>query len=52
MTKLIFVESEEWQLGEIAGGIAELDANKTVPHEKVAKWLGTWGTSGETKAPR
>ena len=47
-----YVEAEERQLGEIAEGIAELDANKTVPHEKVAKWLATWGTPGESKAPR
>ena len=47
-----YVDAEEWQLGEIVEGIAELDANQTVPHEKVAKWLATWGTSGETKAPR
>ena len=47
-----YVEAEERQLGEIAEGIAELDANKTVPHEKVAKWLATWSKPGETKAPR
>lgn len=47
-----YVEAEEWQLGEIAEGIAELDADQTVPHEKVAKWLATWGTPGEIKAPR
>ena len=38
--------------GRIAEGIAELDANQTVPHEKVAKWLTTWGKPGEIKAPR
>jgi len=47
-----YVAAEEWQLGEIAAGIAELDANETVPHEKVAKWLSSWGSAGETKAPR
>ena len=47
-----YVESEEWQLGEIQGGIAELDFGKTVSHEKVSKWLKSWGKPGETKAPR
>ncbi len=47
-----FVDSEEWQLGEIQAGIAELDSGHTVSHEKVAKWLKTWGKPGETKAPR
>jgi predicted transcriptional regulator len=47
-----YVESEEWQLGEIQGGLAELDAGRGVSHEKVAKWLNSWGKAGETKAPR
>ena len=47
-----YVEAQEWKLGEIAEGIAELNANQTVPHEKVAKWLATWGKPDETKAPR
>ena len=46
-----FVDSEEWQLGEILAGIAELDSGQTVSHEKVSKWLNTWGKPGETKAP-
>ena len=47
-----FVASEEWQLGEIRDGIAELDSGQTVSHEKVSKWLKTWGKPGEAKAPR
>jgi RHH-type rel operon transcriptional repressor/antitoxin RelB len=47
-----FVASEEWQLGEIQAGIAELDSGQTVSHEKVTKWLKSWGKPGETKAPR
>lgn len=47
-----FVESEEWQLGEIQAGIAELDSGQAVSHEKVSKWLKSWGKPGETKAPR
>ncbi len=47
-----FVESEEWQLGEIRDGIAELDAGQSVSHEMVSKWLKTWGKPGETEAPR
>lgn len=46
-----YVESEEWQLGEIHAGIAELESAKSVSHEKVSRWLKTWGKRGETKAP-
>ena len=47
-----FVDSEEWQLGEIRDGIAEQDSGKGAGHDKVMKWLKTWGKPGETKAPR
>jgi RHH-type rel operon transcriptional repressor/antitoxin RelB len=47
-----YVESEEWQLGELHAGIAELESGKKVSHEKVSKWLNSWGRTHETKAPR
>lgn len=47
-----YVESEEWQLGELHAGIAELESGQSVSHERVAKWLNSWGKPGETKAPR
>jgi RHH-type rel operon transcriptional repressor/antitoxin RelB len=47
-----YVESEEWQLGELQAGIAELDSGQEAGHEKVSKWLNSWGKPGETKAPR
>jgi len=47
-----YVDSEEWQLGEIQAGLAELDAGEGVPHEKVAAWLKSWGTRNEKKPPR
>ena len=47
-----YVETEEWQLGELQAGIAELDAGHSVSHEKTAAWLKSWGKPGETKAPR
>lgn len=47
-----YVDSEEWQLREIQAGIAELDEGQAVRHEKVSKWLKSWGKPGETKAPR
>jgi predicted transcriptional regulator len=47
-----YVDSEEWQVGEVEAGIAELDREQTLSHEKVAKWLKSWGKPSETKAPR
>jgi predicted transcriptional regulator len=47
-----YVESEEWQLGELHAGIAELESGQEVSHEKVSKWLNSWGRTQETKAPR
>jgi predicted transcriptional regulator len=46
------MKSEAWQLDELKGGIAELDSGEEVRHEKVAKWLKSWGKPGESKAPR
>lgn len=47
-----YVQAEEWQLGEIHAGIAELESGQEVSHEKVSKWLKSWGKPGETRAPR
>jgi len=47
-----YVDSEEWQLGEVQAGMAELDREQEVSHEKVAKWLRSSGKPSETKAPR
>jgi RHH-type transcriptional regulator, rel operon repressor / antitoxin RelB len=47
-----YVELEEWQLAEIRAGIAEADAGHFVSHEKVVKWLNSWGKPNESKPPR
>jgi predicted transcriptional regulator len=47
-----YVEAEEWQLGEVHAGLAELDAGQAVSHENVSKWLRSWGRPGEPKAPK
>ena len=47
-----YVEAEEWQLGEIQAGLEELDGSEGVSHDKLSKWLQSWGRKGETKAPR
>ena len=47
-----YVESEEWQIGEIREALADLDAGQSIKHEKVARWLKSWGKGGEGKAQR
>jgi RHH-type transcriptional regulator, rel operon repressor / antitoxin RelB len=47
-----YVDAEAWQLGEIQAGLADLDQGKTVSHDKVSKWLGSWGKRSELKPPR
>jgi predicted transcriptional regulator len=47
-----YVEAEEWQLGELQAGISELDSGQAVSHDKVSKWLKSWGKPNETKAPK
>ena len=44
--------AEEWRLCELDAGLAEIDAGQTVSHERIAKWLNSWGKPGEIKAPR
>ena len=46
-----YVHREEWLLREIHAGIAGADAGRVISHDKMKKWMGSWGTSGETKAP-
>ena len=47
-----YVEEEEWQLGEIQKGLDDLDAGRHVSHERVSRWLRSWGTDDELEAPR
>jgi len=47
-----YVESEEWQFAEVQAGIEDLESGREVSHERVTKWLKTWGSRRETKSPR
>jgi RHH-type rel operon transcriptional repressor/antitoxin RelB len=47
-----YVDAESWQLSEIEAGLADLDEGRVVSHEKVSKWVRSWGKSSEGKAPR
>lgn len=47
-----YVETEEWQLGEIDAGLEERDRGQAVSHRRVSKWLRSWGRKSESKPPR
>ncbi|MBI4908610.1 MAG: ribbon-helix-helix protein, CopG family [Acidobacteria bacterium] len=47
-----YVESQEWQLGEIQEGLMDLDEGRSASHDKVSTWLKSWGKRSEGKAPR
>jgi predicted transcriptional regulator len=44
-----YVETDEWQRQEIAAGIRDLDAGRTVPHEQVVQALREWGKTRKSK---
>jgi RHH-type rel operon transcriptional repressor/antitoxin RelB len=47
-----YVEAEEGQLAEIEAGLDDIQRGDIVSHEKVSKWLKSWGKRSESKAPR
>ncbi|MFK0731710.1 MAG: CopG family ribbon-helix-helix protein [Gloeotrichia echinulata GP01] len=49
-----YIEREERKqrmMEETEEAIADIDAGRVVSGEDVMKWLETWGTATETKAP-
>ena len=47
----VYVEDQEWQLAEIRKGKKDLREGRVVPHEKVARWLRTWGKKRKLPPP-
>jgi RHH-type rel operon transcriptional repressor/antitoxin RelB len=46
-----YVESQEWQMATIRRGKKDVQAGRTIAHDRVARWLRTWGTRREKQAP-
>ena len=47
-----FLAEQARQMADIEAGLADLDAGRTVSHEKIAAWLRSWGTDHELDPPR
>ncbi len=45
-------EKKQQMLRETEEALADLEAERVVSGEEVMKWLETWGTDHETKAPK
>jgi predicted transcriptional regulator len=46
-----WVETQAWQIEHIRAAIADADAGRTVPGEKVVEWLESWDTERELPPP-
>jgi antitoxin component of MazEF toxin-antitoxin module len=46
------VASNSSEHRHIRAGLAELEAGKKIPNERVMEWLDSWGTENELPAPK
>jgi RHH-type transcriptional regulator, rel operon repressor / antitoxin RelB len=48
-----YLDLQRWQIDGIREAIDEADRGEPgIPHERVAKWLDTWGTDDDQAPPR
>jgi len=47
----VYVEDQEWQVAAIQAGQKDLRAGRIVSHDKVSRWLRSWGKKRELSAP-
>ena len=45
------MRSRQEEIEAVAAGLADAVAGRVVAHEKVARWLRTWGTGREREPP-
>jgi len=46
-----YVEDQQWQLAEIESGMRDAAAGRVIPHEKVERWLKSWGGKRKLRPP-
>jgi len=46
-----FLDSQAWQIGHIEEGLADADAGRMIPHQRIRDWLMTWGDEDEREPP-
>jgi len=47
----VYVEEQEWQVASIRKGMEDAEAGRVVSHEKVSRWLRSWGTRRKLPPP-
>lgn len=47
----VYVKDQEWQLSTIRKGKKDIQAGRSVSHDKTARWLGSWGKKRELSPP-
>lgn len=44
-----YLDVQTWQIAQVEKSIAEMDAGKGIPHEKIKKELRGWGQGSKAK---
>jgi predicted transcriptional regulator len=44
-----YLDVQAWQIAQIEKSMAEMDAGKGIPHEKIKKELLNWGKGNKAK---
>ncbi len=46
-----YLDQQVWQIARIEEGLADAEAGRTIPHERIREWLLTWGSDSEGEPP-
>jgi predicted transcriptional regulator len=47
-----YLDVNEWQVAGIKRAIESMDRGEGVPHERVKKWITSWGSKNELSVPK
>jgi len=47
-----YVEDQQWQMAEIEEGLRDAEEGRVIPHEKVERWLRSWGSKRRLRPPK
>lgn len=47
-----YLDINDWQVSRIKQAIASMDAGKDISHDRVKKWIASWGAKNELPAPK